>query len=53
VEKPEPQRSAAEHDKPEETDVMLIEAGGDPTLFLEMADEALNARPQSMKRLAD
>ena len=43
VDKPGPESKAAERDEAKEAACGLVIAGSDPALFLEVADEALNA----------
>jgi hypothetical protein len=43
VDKPDPESNAAEQDEAEKTAVGLVISGGDPALFLEMADKAFDA----------
>lgn len=53
VDKPSPNADASEQDESAEGDGELVISGGNTPLLLEMPDEALNARPQRIDRLAD
>ena len=43
VDKSDPEPNASEHDEAEEAGCGLVMAGGNPALFLEMTNEALDA----------
>jgi hypothetical protein len=43
VDKPDPEAAASEQDKTQEAACGLVISGGDASLLLEMADEALDA----------
>jgi hypothetical protein len=53
VDKPYPETNPSEQDEAEETAWDLVLSSGDTSLIFEVANEALDARPQRLEALAD